>query len=73
MMAKKKGFEYKHYRSGDIIKIEIRDMTYRVVYRKKFNINDKNAILNLLVTLEKYSGFSILELIKERMNIGEWF
>lgn len=65
--------EYSHWRKGDLVKIEIRDATYRIIYKKKFNIRDKNAILSVVKALEDYSGFSIAELIREKLKIGEWF
>ena len=73
MAENNRGINYMHYRKGDIIKIEIRDETYRILYKKKFNIMDKNAILSLLRTLEEFSGFSIIEIIKEKMKIRECF
>jgi len=72
-MDKKKGLNYSHWRKGDLVKVEIRDATYRLIYKKRFNIQDKNAILSVVKILEEYSGFSIRELIKEKLNIGEWF
>lgn len=69
---RKKEFVYKHFIKGDIIKIEIRDITYRIIYRNKFNINDRKAMIGFLGILENYSGFSIAELLKEKLKIGEW-
>ena len=60
-------------RNGDMIKIEIRDSTYRVIYRGQFNIRDKNSILSLLAMLEKFSGLSIVELIKLKLDLREWW
>lgn len=65
--------EYKQHREGDFVIVEIRDYTRRVLYKNKFNLKDKNAILSLLFVLEKFSGFSIYELIKKKLEIGEWF
>jgi len=61
-----------HHREGDFVKIEIRDCYYKIIYKNKFNIQDKNAILNLLSVLEKFSGFSVQELIKKKLET-EWF
>jgi hypothetical protein len=71
-MKKKKQY-YAHHRGGDFVKVEIRDETYRKVYKAKFNIRDKNALLSLIKVLEKFSGFSVLELIKIRIREDEWF
>lgn len=60
-------------RRGLIVKAEIKDETYRKIYKYEFNIKDKNAILNFLKILEQYSGFSIMQLIKDKLNIGEWW
>jgi len=68
----KKGINYMHYRVGDIIKVEIRDSTYRVIYKRRFRLNDKKAIIQLLEILEKFGNFSIAELMKERLGIGKW-
>ena len=64
--------EYHYQRVGDIIKVEIRDQTYRILYRTKFNITDKNSMLKLIEILEKFSGFSVLDLMKEKLKMDEW-
>jgi len=61
-----------HYREGDFVRVEIRDHSFRIIYKNKFNIQDKKAILNLLGVLEKFSGFSINEIIKMKLDT-EWF
>jgi hypothetical protein len=71
-MAKKE-YEYKHHRHGDTIKVEIRDQTYRVIYRTKFDVGNKIALIQFLEAIEKFSGFSIAELVREKLKIGEWF
>jgi len=65
--------EYSHRKEGDVVNVEIRDQTRRVLYRNKFNIKDKNAIISFLQVLEKYSNFSIIDLIKKKMEIGDWW
>jgi len=60
--------EYKQQRQGDTVKVEIKDYTRRLIYRNKFNIRDKNALINLLQMLETYSGFTIIELIKMKIK-----
>ena len=70
-MAKK--LTYTHSREGIIVKVEIKDETYRTIYKTKFNIRDKNAILNHLRVLEEMSGFNVVEIIKQKLKIGEWF
>ena len=70
---KQKKFKYTHRRSGDVIEVKVTDFTRRTIYKSKFNVKDKNSILNLLSVLEKFSGFSINQLIREKLNIGEWF
>lgn len=71
-MGKEKS-EYRHYREGDTIKVEIRDQTYRIIYKCKFNISNKKSLIQLLGILEKFSGFSITEIVREKLKIGEWF
>lgn len=66
-------FEYSHRRDGDIVEVKIKDCTRRTIYRGKFNVYDKNSILTLIGILEKFSGFSVIQLIKEKVKIGEWF
>jgi len=63
---------YSHYRKGDYVRIEIRDYTHRTIYKNKFNIKDKNSILALLRALEKFSGFSVQEIIKRKIET-DWF
>jgi len=65
------GRENNFYRSGDIIKIEIRDQTYKIIYRTKFNIRDKNSWINFFGSLEKF-GFSVMEIIKEKIMKDRW-
>jgi len=72
-MGKKfKNPKYTHSRRGDLVKVEIRDESYNLIYKNKFNIRDKNAILSLLSILETYSGFTIRSLIGEKLK-EEWF
>jgi len=70
---KKTKYQYSHRREGDLVKIEIRDSTRRIIDRTKFNIKDKNSFLSALIMLEKYSGFSIPEIIREKMKTDEWW
>jgi len=68
---KARKMEFTNRSRGDLIKVEIRDETRRLIYRSKFNIRDKNAIISILQVLEKYSGFSLLALIREKLK-NEW-
>ena len=70
---KKNKMEYNYRRDGDVVSVEIKDPTRRILYRNKFNIKDKNAIVAFLQVLEKYSNFSVVELIRKKMEIGEWW
>ena len=70
---KKNKMEYSHRKEGDIVDVQIRDQTRRVLYRNKFNIKDKNAIISFLQILERYSNFSIVNLIQQKMKIGDWW
>ena len=65
--------QYSHSRTGDTVKIEIKDFTRRTIYKCKFNITDKNAIIYLIKAIEKYSGFSVLDIIEEKLKVGEWW
>jgi len=58
-------------RSGEFVKVEIRDETYRIVHKTKFSCGDKEAILNLIKTLEKYGDFSIVGYIKNKIKLGK--
>lgn len=68
-----KKYHYSHCREGELVKVEIKDSTYKLVYRNTFNCKDKNAILTFLKTLEKFSGFSIYGIIQEKLKVGEWW
>jgi len=68
-----KKYSYNHNKEGEVIKVELRDAYYKVIYKNKFKITDKQAIINLLGILEKYSGLSVTGLIKQKINAGEWF
>jgi len=67
-MRKKKQREMKfsYNRRGDNVKVEIRDETYRLLYRSKFNIVDENAIYDLMKAIEGMGGVSINNLIKRK-------
>lgn len=67
------GVQYSHFREGDIVKVEIKDNTYRVLYKNTFNVKDKNGIFALLKSLEKFSGLSIYQIIQEKLKLGEWW
>lgn len=76
-MSKKGKFKngnpkYMHRRDGDTCKVEIRDQTYRILYKTKFNIKDKNAVISLLSNIESFSGLSIQQLVREKLKL-EWF
>lgn len=65
--------EYSHRQEGDILKVRIEDFSRRTIYKNKINIRDKNAILNFLCILEKFSGLSINQILKEKLKIDEWW
>lgn len=61
----------------DQLKIEIIDMSRRVLYSTTVDINSKSMVANALTALEKY-GVDIIEIAKiiERKRYGEeedWF
>ena len=56
-------FQYSHHIDGDLVKVEIRDMTYKVEYRKKFNVSDANSWIEVLDTAESY-GLEVSKLIQ---------
>ena len=70
---KKRKLQYSHTRWGDSIKVEMRDQNRNIIYKNKFNITDKKAILAFLGVLETYSGFTIAELLNEKLKVGEWW
>ena len=63
---------YSHIKEGDTVEVKIRDQNYRILYKNRFNIGDRRAIMKLLGVLEKFSGFSITEIIREKLKLGEW-
>ena len=50
-------------RSGETLKVEIRDTTYRVVHRGTYKLNSKKDLYALLSMLEKYMPFTINQII----------
>jgi|TARA_R100000687_G_C6385273_1_gene134620 hypothetical protein len=74
-MRKKKEREMKfsYNRRGDNVKVEIRDETYRLLYRSKFNIADENAIYDLMKAIEGMGGVSINQIIKRKNKEGGFF
>jgi len=72
MGKKLKKLSYSHSTKGDLVKIEIRDESYKVIYRTKFNMKDKNAMLNHLKVLEEYSGFSVAGIIRDNLKLNKW-
>lgn len=70
---KARKMEYLHRKDGDLVEVRIKDETRKTIYKNRFNARDKNAILRLLEILEKYSGYSINEIIQDRLKIGEWW
>jgi hypothetical protein len=72
-MKESQGSSYKHSRNGEMIKIEIRDATYRLLHRATFNIADKNGILNMIGIIEKYTQFSIASLLKLKASGSGWW
>ena len=70
---KKKKLVYIHSKKGDLMKVEVRDETYRIIYRNKFNIKDQNAVYAFLKVLEQFSGLSIREVIREKSKSKDWW
>lgn len=64
--------DWKHNFNGDLLDVTVRDSTRRTIYKNTFNIRDKNSIGSLLEVLEKFSGFSVSNLLKERANKNWW-
>lgn len=62
--------EYQHNIKGNLVKVEIRDETYKVIYKKKFNIKDKNAWWDIINAAEKF-GFSVAMLIRDKL-MNNW-
>lgn len=50
-------------RNGITLKIEIKDATYRAVHRGSYRLNNKRDLFNLLSVLEKYSTYTISQVI----------
>ena len=48
---------------GETIKIEIRDNTYKVMYRGTYKTNNKKDVYNMLTMLEKFTPFTINQII----------
>lgn len=58
---------------NDIVCVEIKDGSRRVLYKNKFIVSDKRAMLAFLTIIEKFGGYSIYQLIKDKVRIGDWF
>jgi len=48
---------------GDTLKLEIRDNTYRIMYRGTYKLNSKKDLYNLLTVLEKFTPYTINQII----------
>jgi len=70
---KRHDFKYTHYKEGELIHLKIYDSTSQIVYKRSFRTDDKEAIYNLLTVLEKFCDFSVYDLIRQKLKIGEWF
>ena len=72
-MKSRRGVNYRHQVNGDIMKVEIRDFTFRILYKKRVNLRDINSIYQFLKVLEKFGDFSIAKIIKDRYKLDHWF
>jgi len=52
-------------RGDDTIKVEIRDATHRVLHRGTYRLNSKKDIYFMLSALEKFSGYTIRQIISD--------
>ncbi len=62
---------YNPQKKGDVIKIEIKDGSQRLLYKNKFSLNDENAIYNFLKVIEKFTNVSINTIINNKLGT-EW-
>jgi len=62
---------YNSRENGDIVLMEIRDSSQRILYRNKFRTTDEDGIYNFLKTFEKFSNISIANLINKKLG-GDW-
>jgi hypothetical protein len=57
-----------HTTQGDTMKVEIKDITRRVIYRNKINLSDLTALRRFLSVLENQFGIPLRRILK----ISEW-
>jgi len=50
-------------RRGDILSMKITDPTYRCLYKGKFKLNSIKDMYYLFSTIEKFSSYSIMEVV----------
>lgn len=64
----KKGNSVSINRSGETIKVEIKDQNYRVMHRGTYRLRLEKDFYNLLSILEKFSPHSISKIINMKHN-----
>jgi len=70
-MGKNK-WNFKKTIEGDFVKIEFKDTKYKTIFRKKFQVRDKNAWLEVMGIAESF-GISFADLVKFKLeNYDKW-
>lgn len=67
-MGKRVKEESKNRQSQDSMKVEVRDVTYRITHRGTYNLNDIKALYDLLKLIEKFSSYTITQIV----NKNKW-
>ena len=72
-MGKRIPTYWSHHRKGDLMSIEIRDQTNAVIFSHRLNLRSREDVKSFLAVIEKFSGFSIYQIIKESLGKQEFF
>ena len=53
-------------RNGVILKLEVRDITYKVLHRGSYRVNNKKDLYYMLSIIEKFSPYTINQIINSK-------
>lgn len=57
---------YSFNRNGETIKIEVRDSTYKVMFRGTYKLNSVKDMYNMFSMLEKFTPYTIHQIINHK-------
>ena len=61
----RKGNQISFNRFGEVVEVIVRDNTYKVMHRATYKLSKKEDLYNLLVVLEKFSNYTINQILEE--------